>query len=407
MQPLCETYLTPEEANQKATFYPLHVYVCDNCLLVQLAESISPEEIYKEYAYFSSHSKGWLKHVENYTETIVNKLKLNQKSQVIEVASNDGYLLQFFTQRKIPVLGIEPAANVAEEAKRRGIPTIVKFFSHEASKELASQGKLADLLIGNNIIAQVPDPNDFIAGLKTLLKPSGVITLEFHHLLKLMDNNQFDTICHERYSSFSFTVIEKAFASHGLTIFDIEEIPTHGGSLRIYARHVENVSIPATPRIIEMRSKEEAAGLIDIKKYLMFAEKVKAAKRNILYFLINAKREKKSIVGYGAHAEAHTLLNYCGIGQDFMDYTVDRNQMKQGKFLAGVGVPIFHPNKIDETKPDYVIVLPWNIKKEIMTQMSQIGDWGGRFVVLIPRVTLYDSNGIEIKNELSIQEEIE
>jgi len=404
-QPLCETYLKPEQLNEMEPFYPLHVLVCENCYLVQLVPSVTPEKIYRQYAYFSSHSKGWLKHIENYADMIASKLALNHDSQVIEVASNDGYLLQFFAQKKIPALGIEPAANVAEEAIQKGIPTIIKFFGSQTANELTKQTKLADLLVANNIIAQVPDLNDFVAGLKTLLKPSGIMTLEFHHLKKLMENNQFDTISHERFSYFSFTVAEKIFASHGLTIFDVEEIPTHGGSLRIYARHTENISIPVTPRPEKMRETEEAAGLTNIKKYITFAGKVQATKRNLLYFLIKAKREGKSTVGYGAHAEAHTLLNYCGIGTDFLDYTVDRNPVKQGKFLAGTHVPIHHPDKIYETKPDYVLILPWNIKKEIMTQMQRIGDWGGQFLVPIPRVILYDANGAEIDNELTTKEE--
>jgi 2-polyprenyl-3-methyl-5-hydroxy-6-metoxy-1,4-benzoquinol methylase len=406
-QPLCETYLEPEQLNKMEHFYPLHVLFCEKCLLVQLNVSATPEEVFSHYAYFSSHSKGWLRHVENYVDMIVMKLGLTPKSQVVEIASNDGYLLQFFAQKNIPSLGVEPATNVADEAIKKGIPTIVKFFGSETSNELRSQSKMADLVICNNVIAQVPDLNDFIVGLKNLLKKSGVVTAEFHHLMKLMDNNQFDTISHERFSYFSFTVIEKVFAHHSLTIFDVEEIPTHGGSLRIYARHSDNLSIPITPRLQEMRQKEETAGLTDTENYLMFAEKVKATKRNILDFLINTKRKGKSMVGYGAHAEAHTLLNYCGVGTDFLDYTVDRNPMKQGRFLAGIHIPILHPDRINETKPNYVLVLPWSIKKEIMNQMSQIGNWHGRFVVLIPNVTVFDSNGTEIKDELLIQEEVE
>jgi len=386
-------------------FYPLHVFVCEKCLLVQQGDTISPETIFSQYAYFSSHSKGWLKHSEDYAGMIVTKLALNQKSQVIEVASNDGYLLQFFAQRNIPVLGIEPAANVAEEAARKGIPTLVRFFDCKTANELVNQNKKADLLIGNNIIAQVPNLNDFVAGLKELLKPSGIITIEFHHLLNLMNNSQFDTISHERYSHFSFIVIEKVFTKHGLTIFNVEELPTHGGSLRIYARHSENNSIPITANLEEIRNKERKAKLPDLEQYVAFAEKVKAAKRNILCFMIKAKRNRKTIVGYGAHAEAHTLLNYCGVGPDFLDYTVDRNPIKQGKFIAGIRIPIFHPNKIFETKPDYVLILPWNIKKEIMAQMSKIGDWDGQFVVPIPRIMLFNSDGNEIGDNYLTKEE--
>jgi 2-polyprenyl-3-methyl-5-hydroxy-6-metoxy-1,4-benzoquinol methylase len=406
LQPLSENYLKPEQLNQMEPFYPLHVYFCENCFLVQLEESVTPQEIFNEYAYFSSSSKGWIKHIKAYAEMIIGKLGLSNNSQVVEIGSNDGCLLQFFAVKGISVLGVEPAINVAEEAIRKGIPTVVKFFGSETSKELKRQNKQADLLIGNNILAQVPDTNGFVEGLKTLLKPSGVITLEFHHLLNLMNDNQFDTISHERYSYFSFFVIEKVMASHGLTIFDVEEIPTHGGSLRIYARHADNISIPVTSRPERMREAEKAGGLIEVEKYLIFADKVKAIKRNILDFLIKAKRKNKSIVGYGAHAEAHTLLNYCGVDPDFLDYTVDRNPIKQGKFLAGIRIPIFHPDKISETKPDYVLILPWSIKKEIMNQTSHIGAWGGQFVVAIPTVKLFNSDGTEINNEISTEGEI-
>lgn len=375
-------------------FYPLHVYVCEKCFLVQLEGSVDPEQIFSHYAYFSSHSKGWLKHSEEFAEMIIKRLALGPDSQVIEIGSNDGYLLQFFAQKNIPVLGVDPAKNITGEAENKGIPTIVKFFGTETAKELLSQNKLADLVIGNNIIAQVPDLNGFVAGLKTLLKPSGVITIEFHHLLNLINNNQFDTICHERFSYFSLIVIEKVFAKHGLTIFDAERIPTHGGSLRIYIRHSTDNSTPVTMQVNELRKEEEKAGLKDLEKYKSFSEKVKATKRNLLYFLIKTKWNNKSTVGYGAHAEAHTLLNYCGIGTDFLDYTVDRNPFKQGRYLAGMRIPILHPEKISETKPDYVLILPWAIKKEIMTQMSQIKNWGGRFVVPIPQLMLYESDGI-------------
>lgn len=404
VQPLCETYLEPDKLREMEQFYPLHVFVCARCLLVQLEGSITPEKIYKQYAYFSSHSKGWLKHIEEYADIITSKLGLNSGSHVLEIGSNDGYLLQYFKRRNIPVLGIEPAANVAEEAIKKGIPTIVKFFGKEIANELRSQGKIADLIVGNNIIAQIPDPNEFVAALKSLLKPSGTITIEFHHIMKLIDNNQFDTISHERFSYFSFTVIEKLFNHNGLTIFDVEEHPTHGGSLRIYACHTENTSIPITSAPEYIRKAEKEDGLTSIEKYLYFSENVKSTKRNLLSFMLKAKSRKKSIAGYGAHAEAHTLLNYCGVGTDFLDYTVDRNPVKQGKFLAGIRIPIFHPSQIFETKPDYVLILPWNIKKEIMTQMAQIGNWGGQFIVPIPTLSLYDAKGIEIYHQIEPEE---
>jgi len=296
-------------------------------------------------------------------------------------------------------MGVEPASNVAQEAQSKGIPTIIKFFDKELSDELVGQNKQADLLIGNNILAQVPDLNGFIESVKNLLKPTGVITMEFHHLMKLIDNNQFDTISHERFSYLSFTVVEKIFASHGLTIFDVEEIPTHGGSLRIYARHAEDDSKPITPNVPELRSKEKYNGLNEAEKYYSFDQKVKKTKRAILTCLIELKNSGKSIVGYGAHAEANTLLNYCGIRLDFLDYTADRNPFKQGKFLGGTRIPVFHPDKIKESKPDYIFVLPWSIKREIMEQLSYIAEWDGKFIVPIPEVTVYNSKGTPISSD--------
>jgi hypothetical protein len=405
VQPLCESYLSKDQLNKMEAFYPLHVYFCKRCFLVQLEESITPQEMYAHYAYFSSSSKGWLKHSENFAEMIINKLRLSANSQVVEIASNDGYLLQFFAQRSIPVLGIEPASNIAKEALKKGIPTIIKFFDKETSNDLVKQNKQADLLIGNNIIAQVPDLHGFLDGLKILLKPSGIITLEFHYLKNLMDKNQFDTISHERFSYFSFSVIEKLLVSHGLTIFDVEEIPTHGGSLRLYACHAENLQIPGTIHTDQIRAAENIAGFNEIERYLLFGEKVKETKRNILDMLIKVKNSGKSVIGYGAHAEAHTLLNYCGIRTDFLDYLVDRNPNKQGKFLAGVNLPIFSADRIQETKPDYILILPWSIKAEIMNQMSFIGNWGGRFIVPIPKLEVYDAQGKEITSTF-LKEEV-
>jgi hypothetical protein len=396
VQPLCESYPSADQLNNMEPTYPLHVYFCKNCFLVQLEESITPQEIYSKYAYFSSSSKGWLKHSENYAEIITNRLGLNANSQIVEVASNDGYLLQFFAQQNIPVLGVEPASNVAQEALKKGVPTLIKFFDIETANDLVKQDKNADLLIANNIVAQVPDIHGFIDGMKTLLKPSGILSLEFHYLKNLIEKNQFDTISHERFSYFSFFVIENLFASHGLTIFDVEEIPTHGGSLRIYACHSENQRITKTNRPDEIRATEVASGFTEINKYLSFSEKVKGTKRNILDMLIKVKRSGKSVVGYGAHAEAHTLLNYCGIRTDFLDYLVDRNPDKQGKFQAGTHLPIFSSDKIQETRPDYLLILPWSIKGEIMNQMAQIGNWGGRFIVPIPKLEVYDAQGKEI-----------
>jgi len=402
MQPLCESYLGSNQLNQMEPFYPLHTYVCDNCFLVQLEEYVAPEEIFTEYAYFSSYSEAWLKHAENYVEMITDKLELNEKSQIMEVGSNDGYLLQYFVQRGIPVLGVEPAANVAEVAIRKGIPTIAKFFGLETVNELAAKKKHADLLIGNNVLAQVPNLNAFVESMKIIVKPLGVITMEFPHLMRLIERNQFDTIYHEHFSYFSFLAVEKVFAAHGLTIFDVEELPTHGGSLRIYARHSEDTSKPVTLHVDELRANEQAEGFTNLKKYFLFAEKVKETKRNLLDFLINLKRNKKSIVGYGAPGKGNTLLNYCGIRSDFLDYTVDRNPYKQGKFLPGTHIPIFHPDKIKETRPNYVLILPWNIKEEIMDQMSYIGKWSGRFIVPIPEVRVHNASGTEVPNIIKL-----
>jgi 2-polyprenyl-3-methyl-5-hydroxy-6-metoxy-1,4-benzoquinol methylase len=398
MQPLCESYLGPDQLNQMEPFYPLHAYVCKNCFLVQLEEYVAPEKIFSEYAYFSSYSETWLNHAKNYAEMIVDRLGLDGKSRVVEIGSNDGYLLQYFARKGIPVLGVEPAANVAATAIRKGIPTIVEFFGLKTAKELTAKKKRADLLIGNNVLAQVPDLNGFVKSMKILLKRKGTITMEFPHLMKLMDGNQFDTIYHEHFSYFSFLAVERVFAAHGLTIFDVEELSTHGGSLRIYARHSADTSKPVTRHVDELRSREKTAGFTKLEKYFSFAEKVKKTKRDLLGSLISLKQKKKSIVGYGAPGKGNTLLNYCGIRSDFLDYTVDRNDYKQGKFLPGTHIPIFHPDRIKETRPDYVLILPWNLKDEIMKQMFYIGKWGGRFIVPIPNVKIYDANLSEAFN---------
>ena len=400
VQPFCESYLEKSQLNKMEPFYPIHVYFCDNCLLVQLEESMTPKELFHNYSYFSSQSKGWMKHIESYAIMITEKLNLNEKSQIVEIGSNDGYLLQFFVKQGIPAIGIEPASNVAEEAIKQGIPTIAKFFDKETTEELISQNKKADLIVGNNVLAQVPDINGFAENLRKLLKPNGTITIEFHHIMNLIDNNQFDTISHERFFYLSFTVVEKIFANNGLTIFDVEEIPTHGGSLRIYTRHTSDNSKPTKPSVLELRKKEEHYGLNNCKKYISFNEKVKQTRRAILTYLIDLKNNNKSIVGYGAHAEANTLLNYCGLRSDFIDYTADRNPYKQGKFLGGSYIPIFSPDKIKETKPDYVFILPWSIKKEIMVQMAYVGEWGGKFIVPIPEISVYDSKGTRIDKQI-------
>jgi 2-polyprenyl-3-methyl-5-hydroxy-6-metoxy-1,4-benzoquinol methylase len=389
MSPLCESYVNSEQLHQMEPFYPLHVFVCHHCFLVQLEEFVSPEEIFTEYAYFSSYADSWVQHASNYTEMIVARLGLNEHSLVVEIASNDGYLLQHLVARKIPVLGVEPAANVAQAALDKNIPTVVKFFGESTARELATEGKQADLVIGNNVLAQVPDLNDFLRGLKILLKPDGVITMEFPHLMRLIEENQFDTIYHEHFSYFSFLTVERIFAGHGLRLFDVEELPTHGGSLRIYACHTEDSIKVQGPRVTDLLTREKTAGFNHLEHYYSFAEKVKETKRKLLSFLISAKEQGKSICGYGAPGKGNTLLNYCGIRSDFMDYTVDRNPYKQGKYLPGTHIPIFPPAKIQETRPDYLLILPWNFQDEIMTQMAGIREWGGQFVVPIPEVTVY------------------
>lgn len=389
MSPLCESYLSAAQLNAMEPFYPLHVYVCEQCFLVQLEEYVSPDQIFTEYAYFSSYADAWLQHAQRYTELMIERFALNAQSQVVEVASNDGYLLQYFVERKIPVLGIEPAANVAKVAIEKGVPTRIEFFGKAAAERLVAEGQQADLLLGNNVLAQVPDLNDFVAGLQLLLKPQGVITIEFPHLMCLVAGNQFDTIYHEHFSYFSLVTTEQIFAAHGLTLFDVEELPTHGGSLRIYARHANDATKPVSARLSALRTREQQAGLLELAYYRAFDEQVKATKRKLLTFLLEVKAAGRSLVGYGAPGKGNTLLNYCGIRTDFLDYTVDRNPYKQGKFLPGTHIPIYPPDQIKATRPDYVLILPWNFKDEIMQQIAYIREWGGQFVVPIPEVTIY------------------
>jgi SAM-dependent methyltransferase len=390
MSPLCESYLSTDQLNRMEPFYPLHVYVCENCLLAQLEEYVSPEEIFAEYAYFSSYADSWLQHAKTYTDLMVERFGFDSNSFVVELASNDGYLLQYFLERGIPVLGVEPARNVAEVAIERGIPTWIEFFGEKIAADMAAEGKMADLVIGNNVLAQVPGLNDFVRGIKALLKPHGIVTLEFPHLVRLMEENQFDTIYHEHFSYFSFLAVDKIFAAHGLTIFDVDKLHTHGGSLRIYAKHAEDTENSISTRVEELRASEREAGLPVMQTYSAFSEKVQETKRKLLEFLIKAKRDGKKICGYGAPGKGNTLLNYCGIRTDFLDFTVDRNPYKQGKFTPGTHIPIFSPEKIREERPDYVLILPWNFKEEIIKQMSYIRNWGGRFLVPIPEVKVYE-----------------
>jgi SAM-dependent methyltransferase len=389
MSPMCESYRSAAQLKEMEPFYPLHVYVCGNCFLVQLEEFVPPEEIFTEYAYFSSYSDSWLFHARSFVDMATTRFGLSAISFVVELASNDGYLLQYFVEKGIPVLGVEPAANVAAAAVAKGIPTLVKFFGEQTAKDLVANGQRADLIAANNVLAQVPDLNDFVKGMKILLKPGGVITVEFPHLLRLIEENQFDTIYHEHFSYFSFRTAEEVFAAHGLVLFDVEEIPTHGGSLRIFGRHVEDVSKPVSVAVTWLKEVEAAYGLDSLQRYASFGEKVKETKRKLLEFLIRAKREGKRVAGYGAPGKGNTLLNYCGIRTDFLDFTVDRNPYKQGKYLPGTHIPIHSPDRIAQEKPDYVLILPWNFRDEIMKQLNSIRSWGGKFVVPIPEVTVF------------------
>ncbi len=386
VSPLSNAFLERSQLQQVEVFYPLHARICEMCKLVQLPEVETPARIFSEYAYFSSYSESWLAHAREYTESMIARLGLGPSSRVVEIASNDGYLLQYFRTAGIPVLGVEPAQNVARVAQAADIPTLVRFFGSQTARELTFDGQQADLLLGNNVLAHVPDLNDFVQGLRILLKPEGVVTMEFPHLLRLMRENQFDTIYHEHFSYFSLLTVEQVFARHGLTLFDVEELPTHGGSLRIFARHADDGRKPVAAPLDELKRQELAAGLDRLDTYAAFAEQVRETKRRLLEFLIAAKRAGKHLAGYGAPAKANTLLNYCGIRTDFLDYTVDRNPYKQGRFLPGTHIPIHHPDRIRKTRPDYVLILPWNLKTEIMEQMAYVRDWGGQFVVPIPTV---------------------
>ena len=386
--PLCESFLRADQLNEMEAFYPLRAFVCGRCFLVQLQEYVRPEAIFSEYAYFSSYSETWLEHARQYTDLVVGRFGLDGRSSVVELASNDGYLLRNFVARGIPSLGIEPAANVAEVAIRQGVRTRVAFFGRALAEQIAAEEGRADLIAGNNVLAQVPDLNDFVAGMAVLLKPSGVITIEFPHLLRLMQENQFDTIYHEHFSYFSFLTAEALFAAHGLVLFDVEELSTHGGSLRIYARHREDMAKPLSDRVSALRGREADAGFARLESYERFSEQVERTKWKLLSFLIDAKNRGKSVVGYGAPGKGNTLLNYCGIRTDFLDYTVDKNPYKHGRFTPGTHIPIFDPARILETKPDYVLILPWNFKDEIVRQMAAIRQWGGQFVVPIPEVSI-------------------
>jgi len=386
MSPPCQTHIEPEQLNHMERFYPLHAWVCSECFLVQLEQYVTPDEIFSDYAYFSSYSDSWIEHARVYTQAMIQRFGLDAKSMVMEIASNDGYLLQHFVKSGVPCLGIEPAANVARAATGRNIPTIVKFFGRETASEIAAEHPKPDLLLGNNVLAHVPDINDFVGGMKLLLGEGGVITMEFPHLRRLMEENQFDTIYHEHFSYLSFTTVRRIFAHHGLELFDVEELPTHGGSIRIFGRHDNDASKPVSDRVGHMIESERKMGLQSLSAYTQFEEQVKETKRKLLGFLIDAKRAGKKIVGYGAPGKGNTLLNYCGIRQDFLDFTVDRSPHKQGRYTPGTHIPILAPDAIRKARPDYILILPWNLKEEIVQQHPYVSEWGGRFVVPIPSV---------------------
>ncbi len=390
MSPLCQTHITPEQLGHMERYYPLHAYVCGHCFLVQLAEFVAPGDIFSEYAYFSSYSDSWVEHARRYTDAVVARFGLGKHSRVVEIASNDGYLLQHFVARGVPVLGIEPAANVALAAEKRGVQSKVCFFGTQTALQIADEFGQPDLLLGNNVLAHVPQLNDFVGGMKALLSPRGVITMEFPHLLELMLHNQFDTIYHEHFSYFSLATVQRVFAAHGLTVFDVERLPTHGGSLRIFVRHEDYSSHEVGRHVLDLLELERQSGLDRLTGYTKFAGQVQATKRALLNFLIEAKNAGKRIVGYGAPGKGNTLLNYCGIGTDFLEFTVDRNPYKQGKFTPGMRIPIRAPEDLVAARPDYVLIMPWNIQTEIVTTVGPLLPRSTRFVVPIPHVAILD-----------------
>jgi SAM-dependent methyltransferase len=389
MSPLSNAFIVPDRQTEAEKFYPLHAFVCDQCFLVQLGEFESPAQIFSDYAYFSSYSDSWLAHCQQYVADMISRFRLGHDSQVIEVASNDGYLLQYFKQEGIPVLGVEPAANVAKVARDKGIPTEVRFFGAETAHWLISQGYQADLLVANNVLAHVPALNDFVADIRLILKPDGVFTIEVPHLLQLILNNQFDTIYHEHFSYFSLLTVDHILKKAGLRVFDVQELPTHGGSLRLFGCRAESPRADTTTDAVQaIREREIGASLNRIEGYQNFQAQIRVVKRRFLRFLLDADEAGKSVVGYGAPAKGNTLLNYCGVGPDLMRYTVDRSPHKQGMLLPGSRIPVEAPDKIRQTEPDYVVILPWNLKAEIMAQCPDLKSWGGHFVTAIPALEI-------------------
>jgi hypothetical protein len=394
MSPLCESYLTAEQLDQMEPYFPLHALVCGDCFLVQLQEYVKPEHIFTEYAYFSSYSTSWVEHARRYCEMIKTRLHLGPKSQVFEIASNDGYLLQHFLRLGVPVTGIEPAANVAEAARQKNIPTLVEFFGLTLAQHLVSEGRRADLIIGNNVLAQVPDLNDFTAGMTHLLAANGVITLEFPHLEQLINQNQFDTIYHEHFSYFSLVALNRVANRHGLKVIEVEQLSTHGGSLRVYLRHA-NAAHAISPTVDALLTHERNIGFEDIASYTRFSNRVQQTKRQLLCYLIQCKEQGAKLCGYGAPGKGNTLLNYCGIGTDFLDFTVDRNAYKHGRYTPGMHIPIYPVSAIDKARPDYLLILPWNLRDEIIMQMRHVADWGCKFIVPIPNVRVIDPRELE------------
>jgi SAM-dependent methyltransferase len=386
MSPLCESYVPADRANAMEAFYPLHAKVCERCLLVQLEEFVAAEDIFSEYAYFSSYSDSWVSHARAYVEMAIDRFGLGSESLVMEVASNDGYLLRHVVERGIPALGIEPAANVAEVATELGIETIVRFFGREAAADLVAEGRRADLLAANNVMAHVPDLNDFVAGIEMVLTPDGVATIEVPHLMRLVEDNQFDTIYHEHFQYFSLLSAQRVLIGHGLELFDVDQLKSHGGSLRLYAQRASTGTRPIDQRVHDLVAREIELGFDTLEAHRAFTAQVEETKWSLLEFLIAKRREGKRIAGYGAPGKGNTLLNYCGIRTDLLEYTVDRNPYKQGQFLPGTHIPILHPEVLERDRPDYILILPWNLKEEIVAQLSFVREWGARFIVPIPRV---------------------
>jgi SAM-dependent methyltransferase len=391
LSPLCQTHVEEHQLGEPEEFFPLRVRVCERCFLVQLAESVAPQRIFGEYAYFSSYVDALVESARAHCEAMVKRLGLGAASRVVEIASNDGYALQHYAARGIPVLGIEPAANVAAAARERGVPTLVRFVGRDTAREVVASHGRADFVFGNNVLAHVPALGDFVAGLAILLAPRGTLTMEFPHVAALMEGNQFDTIYHEHFSYFSFTTAERVFAAHGLRVFDVEEIPLHGGSLRVHVCHDGDGAQPTGARVAALRARERDAGLGSLETYAGFAERVRATKRDLLALLVDVKRRGRRVAAYGAAGKAVTLLNYCGIRTDFVDYCVDRNPYKQGKYLAGVRIPIHPPERLRQTRPDYVLILPWNLREEIVRHTAYVRDWGGRWIVPIPHAEVIEA----------------